>query len=100
MANVHCPGTLKSLRETLCLAQAAIGWIDDLARSTRDAHIKRLGALITDIDMQRPLGPNGKHGNRHTATCGCEDVRLTIRVRFQRFRDRLRTIYRVWRTLR
>lgn len=33
-------------------------------------------AMIRDIDEQRPLGPDGKHGNRHTPTCGCETVEV------------------------
>lgn len=31
-----------------------------------------IGRLIVDIDRQRPIGPDGKHGGRHTSTCGCE----------------------------
>lgn len=63
--------TLKMLRETLCVAQTAIGVQFD--ESTRaPGHIDRLGRIIEEIDRQRPLGPDGKHGDRHTATCGCE----------------------------
>ena len=36
---------------------------------------KVLGLPITVLDeVHRPLGPNGKHGERHTETCGCEDT--------------------------
>ena len=62
--------TLKALRETLCRAQTAMAavypdghWID----------IERLERVIAEIDRQRPLGPDGKHGDLHTPTCGCED---------------------------
>lgn len=53
----------KMLRETLCLAQSAL----------HGAHVERLQQLIDECDRHRPLGPDGKHGHRHTDTCGCED---------------------------
>lgn len=54
--------TLKMIRETLCVAQSAVG-----------VHNReRIQRMINEIDRQRPLGPDGKHGDRHTATCGCE----------------------------
>jgi hypothetical protein len=58
------------LRETLCVAQTEIGnspWNEDRKRE----HIDRLQRLIDACDVHRPLGPDGKHGDRHTATCGC-----------------------------
>lgn len=48
--------SLKSLREIICAS-----------RSTR------FSDLIRQIDKHRPLGPDGKHGDRHTKHCGCED---------------------------
>lgn len=56
---------LKMLRETLTRVQTA---------PLRDADRDRLGALIEQIDLHRPLGPDGTHGDRHTPTCGCEDA--------------------------
>lgn len=64
----HPADTLKMIRETLCVA--LIGF-DESEASRR--HIDRLQRLIDDIDRQRPLGPDGKHGDQHTETCGCED---------------------------
>lgn len=71
---------LKMLRETLALAQAAIPaavlTYDGDEESTRQqvrAHLERLGRLVDEIDRHRPLGPDGKHGELHTPTCGCED---------------------------
>lgn len=29
--------------------------------------------LIERLHEHRPIGSNGKHGNLHTPTCGCED---------------------------
>lgn len=56
----------KMLRETLVVAQAAIG------NSVREReHRARLGRLIAECDRKRPLGRNGKHGNLHTPECGC-----------------------------
>lgn len=54
---------LKMLRETLCRLQAAPIDTDDS---------RRLQMLIDEIDRNRPLGPDGKHGELHTTTCGCE----------------------------
>jgi hypothetical protein len=63
----------KMLRETLCVAQNAIANspYDD---GRKKKHIDRLSRLIAECDRHRPLGSDGKHGNRHTPTCGCEDV--------------------------
>ena len=62
------------MREALCAAASALGNHPKLvASSRRDGFIEDLGELIADIDRQRPIGPDGKHGNRHTDTCGCED---------------------------
>ncbi|QDH93142.1 hypothetical protein QDA02_gp23 [Microbacterium phage Margaery] len=62
---------LKALRETLALAQTAIAQRDWEPRARPD--IERLGALIQAIDDHRPLGQDGKHGDLHTPTCGCDD---------------------------
>lgn len=66
------PDTPKMLRETLCFAQSAIELHPDQSRTA--AHVARLGRLISECDRHRPLGANGKHGNLHTPTCGCEDT--------------------------
>ena len=64
----------KALRETLCIAQARIGnsGLDEHRQASDIAHLQ---ALINECDRHRPLGPDGKHGDRHTVTCGCEDVK-------------------------
>lgn len=67
------PDDPKMLRETLCLAQVAVQRHDGMDVLNAH-HIARIGRLIAECDRHRPLGPNGKHGDRHTATCGCEDV--------------------------
>ena len=64
--------TPKMLRETLCSAQAHIG-LNDADTDRAVEHIARLQRLIDECDRHRPLGPDGKHGDRHTPTCGCED---------------------------
>jgi hypothetical protein len=67
----HDPAdTLKMLRETLCVAQTAI---NISPANWSETHNKRIQRLINDIDRQRPLGPDGKHDNRHTENCQCED---------------------------
>lgn len=71
--------TLKMLRETLCVALFALERGLRTSTATRDTlqrltvHRDRLQRLVDDIDRQRPLGPDGTHGDRHTETCGCED---------------------------
>jgi hypothetical protein len=66
---------LKATREALCAASSALA---ERARQGTDVHavppwIDRLQALCDQIDVHRPLGPDGKHGDRHTVTCGCEE---------------------------
>lgn len=70
MITLQLEETLKMLRETLCVAQTAIGQRTTDPRTGE--HIERLGRVIAEIDRQRPLGPDGKHGDLHTPTCGCE----------------------------
>jgi hypothetical protein len=70
--NLHLGDSLKSIRETLCIAQSAINHSTTNLRR-RDADSDLIGRIIAEIDRQRPLGPDGKHGDRHTSTCGCED---------------------------
>lgn len=72
MSEIHSADTLKMIRESLCVAQAAIPFASSVGEYK--THVARLQRLIDDIDRQRPLGPDGKHDDRHTATCGCEDV--------------------------
>ena len=66
--------SLKSVRETLCVAQHAVNQLPDGYSAGGSAlhHSELIGRLIAEIDRQRPLGPNGKHGELHTETCGCE----------------------------
>lgn len=54
---------LKSLRETLARVQTSPIDADDS---------DRIGRIIAEIDRQRPLGTDGKHGDLHTPTCGCD----------------------------
>lgn len=70
------PDDPKMLRETLCVAQAAVAGIPtDTDR--KNEHIGRIGRLIRECERHRPTGPNGKHGDQHTPTCGCEDVAMS-----------------------
>lgn len=73
LADLHAyviPVTPKMLRETLCVAQQRIHAVDDPRNIEHSARLQR---LIDEIDQMRPLGPDGKHNNRHTPTCGCPD---------------------------
>ncbi|UDL16278.1 hypothetical protein SEA_KOZIE_82 [Microbacterium phage Kozie] len=65
---------LKALREALAVAQAAVDWTyNGMEEADKPPVIARLGQIIAEIDRNRPLGPDGKHGNLHTPTCGCDD---------------------------
>lgn len=83
MPAVYTGTSLKMTREALCLAQTRLGGcrcgIEVAAEQDRRAS-EVLQRLINSVDLQRPLGPDGKHGERHTATCGCPDVPLKLRV--------------------
>lgn len=68
------PAPLKSTREALCAAQSAL---NERARQGIDVDrvphwVASLQHLCDVIDEHRPLGPDGRHGERHTPTCGCE----------------------------
>ncbi len=69
MSELTVPDSIKMLRETFCVAQT---WFGLSQRSDRANHVARLQELIDECDRQRPLGPDGKHGDRHTPTCGCD----------------------------
>lgn len=71
LSSLIVPDSIKMLRETFCVAQSRIG-NSPLDAGRRQEHMDRLGRLIEECDRQRPLGRDGKHGNRHTPTCGCE----------------------------
>lgn len=72
MTKIEVSDSLKMLRETACVAQSAINaapYNEDVKRE----HVQRLQRLCDEIDRHRPLGQDGKHGERHTPTCGCHD---------------------------
>lgn len=76
MSEIKSADSLKMIRETLCVAQFEVGASEHASR--RGEHMDRIGRLIKDIDRQRPLGPNGKHGDLHTPTCGCDATRSNV----------------------
>lgn len=60
--------TPKSMKEALSMAQTAIG-----VTFNEPMHsIRTLQIMIDEIDRMRPVGLDGKHGDRHTPNCGCE----------------------------
>ena len=70
MSTLTVSDSIKMLRETFCQAEhLVLASGDPRARE----HADRLERLIDDCDRQRPLGTDGKHGDLHTPTCGCED---------------------------
>lgn len=65
----------KAIRETLAFAQTLCTTEAAAAREYTAptlAHVRLLQRMMDECDRHRPLGPDGKHGNRHTPTCGCE----------------------------
>ena len=71
MTVLDVPDDPKQLRETLCIAQSSLA-CRPTDGSILAEHMARLQRLIDECDRHRPLGPDGKHGTRHTPTCGCE----------------------------
>jgi hypothetical protein len=65
--------TPKMIRETLQMALGALA-SGNTSSGAFDTEIARIVRMIKYIDMIRPVGSNGKHGNQHTPLCGCEDV--------------------------
>lgn len=66
-------GDPKVAREMLCVAQSAIMALNEWDART-ESHLSRIEKMVDQIDVLRPLGPDGNHGDRHTKFCGCEDV--------------------------
>lgn len=66
-------GNLKTARETLCAAQKAVVPLNGKYTLQSVRYAVLIQEMIDQIDVFRPLGPNGKHGDRHTENCGCED---------------------------
>lgn len=56
--------SIKMLREHLCQDWSK-SWPEDVREAVHE--------LVALIDYHRPLGNDGKHDNRHTLTCGCDD---------------------------
>ncbi|CCW14625.1 hypothetical protein [Rhodococcus aetherivorans] len=69
---LHTDDHLKTIHEALCVAQTAIGNFPEQPTNW-PPYIQVLQNLINDIERQRPIGSNGKHGNLHTPNCQCED---------------------------
>lgn len=69
------PQVPKMVREALCVAEHAVN--QNVADINKHGAPDVLAALINECDRHRPTGPDGKHGDRHTPTCGCEDVPLS-----------------------
>jgi hypothetical protein len=63
-------GSPKMARETLCRLQSLVSVESHDDNKRRD--IGQLQGMIDQLDAHRPLGVDGKHGDLHTATCGCE----------------------------
>lgn len=71
MSELSVSDSIKMLRETFSVAQNAINNAPyDEAR--KPEHSGRLQRLIEECERQRPTGPDGEHGDRHTPTCGCD----------------------------
>lgn len=75
---------LKQLRESLCVAQGAIGQAYSVGESHSlqseyaMSHIRTIQEVLDQIDILRPLGPGGTHGSQHTDFCGCDPNPLLV----------------------
>jgi hypothetical protein len=71
VTSLEFDGSIKMLKETLCDAQALAVFLQ--LNASIPHYVDTLQKLINECDRHRPIGPDGKHGDRHTETCGCED---------------------------
>ena len=69
MFDYEVPDNPKMVHEAMCLAQNLIV----LYRLDGEHYARILNNFIHECERKRPLGPDGKHGTRHTSECGCED---------------------------
>ena len=68
---LHSSHSIKTLGEALSYAETTI--LTFYADTTQGAHYASVIAeLLRDVERQRPVGRDGKHGDRHTDSCGCE----------------------------
>lgn len=71
------PISPKMLKETLAVVESALSELEK-ARPGYNAggpivlHKERIAVLIEECTRMRPVGPDGKHGDRHTPECGCK----------------------------
>ena len=71
-AAVYSSHTIKTIGEALSYAECALlNFYRD--NGQRAMYARVIADLLADIERQRPTGPDGKHGDRHTPTCGCAD---------------------------
>ena len=62
LATPHADDTPEAIIETLAGAQLY---------TPGEEHVDRLGRLIDAYQQLRPVGSDGKHGDRHAEHCGC-----------------------------
>lgn len=66
-------GDLKMAREALCAAQSGLDG-SGMGKALSLEQSLRIEKMISQIDVLRPLSPDGKHGTLHTSYCGCDSV--------------------------
>ena len=74
MTSAIASGTsVKMVQEALCYAECAtLNFYPD--NGQRAGYARILADLIANCKRQRPTGTDGKHDDRHTASCGCRDA--------------------------
>lgn len=70
------PVSPKSLLETLCVVEHALQELERQrpsynAGGTIETHLEHIRTLMDECNRKRPTGRGGKHGDLHTAECGC-----------------------------
>ena len=63
----------KGLQESCNMALALMGNTKD---PNKEIWMGPLRQLLRECERKRPTGPDGKHNDRHTDECGCEDMLL------------------------
>ena len=63
--------SVKMSQEALAVAMTAVWRSLDYDIDQKAAVVNRLEQMHEFLTLLRPVGSNGKHGDRHTPWCGC-----------------------------
>lgn len=68
--------SVKTRRESLLLEQTRLTDSPTDLTEAEELRLRTVRDLIDVYDTLRPLGEDGKHGDRHTPLCGCDEAKF------------------------